>query len=105
VESFSLIPNLLQNVAPLSDADRVFAVSPGPDGAFQTLDDTLEVRQTRSLGQVRTTSQLPISAQPVARVTGNLPFVPVGPGWGLLQSPGTNAVFGDADDQMILATY
>ncbi len=105
VESFSLIPNLFQNVAPLSDADRVFAVSPGPDGAFQTPDDTLEVYQTRSLGQARSVTPLPLNALPVARVMGTLPFVPVGPGWGLLQSPGTDTIFGNTDDQLILVTY
>lgn len=105
VVSFSLIPNLFQAVVALSDADRVFAVSPGPDGAFQSPDDTLEVYQTRSLGQSRSVTPLPVSALPVARVMGTLPFVPVGPGWGLLQSPGTDVIFGNADDQLILVTY
>jgi hypothetical protein len=105
VESFSLAPRLFQNLAPLSDSDRVFAVSPGPDGVFPTTDDTLEVYQTRSLAAARSASQLPISAQPTAPVTGTLPFVPIGPGWGLLQSPGINGTFGDLDDQLILVTY
>jgi len=103
-QSFSLIPNIPQTVAPLTDADRAFAVSPGPDGAFGTPDDTLEIYQSRALLQLISASQLPLN-HPTAPVTGNLPFVPIGPGWGLVQSPGPNGIFGNSDDQLLLASY
>jgi len=103
-QSFSLVPNQLQNLVPLSDTNRAFALSPGLDAAFGTMDDTLEVYQSRSIGQARSASQLPVT-RPGAPVTGIQPFVPIGPGWGLLQSPGANGVFGDGDDQLILASY
>jgi len=103
--AFSLVPNHFQAIAPLTDADRAFAISPGGDGVFQTADDVFEVHQSRALGAARSATRLPISALPAARVMGTEPFVPIGPGWGLIQSPGTNTTWGDLDDQLILVDY
>lgn len=104
-QAFSLVPNLLQTIPPLTDADRAFAFSPGPDGVFGTTDDMLEIYQSRSALALRSATQLPASVLPVARLTGTVAFVPVGPGWGVTQSPGTNATFGDGDDQLIVVSY
>ena len=38
-------------------------------------------------------------------LAGNQPFVPVGPGWGLILSPGPNGTFNNADDVVMLARY
>jgi len=103
--AFSLVPNHFQAIALLTDADRAFAISPGGDGVFQTADDVFEVFQVRALGAARSATRLPISALPAARVMGTVPFVPIGPGWGLLQSTGTNTIWGDLDDQLILVDY
>jgi len=105
IDPFSIIPNLLQNLVPLSDGDRMFAVSPGPDGAFLTADDTLEIYQSAALGQARSVTQLPLAVMPVAPVNGAQPFVPIGPGWGLMQSAGLNGAFGNIDDQLVLIRY
>ncbi|HEX5136609.1 MAG TPA: IPT/TIG domain-containing protein [Planctomycetota bacterium] len=105
IDPFSIIPNLIQNVAPLSDGNRMFAVSPGPDAAFLTGDDTLEIYQSLALGQAGSACQLPLAAMPTAPVNGALPFVPIGPGWGLLQSAGIDGAFGNIDDQLILVQY
>ncbi len=104
--AYSFVPSHFQAVAPLADADRAFAISPGGDGVFQTPDDVFEVYQSRSLGEARSATPLPVSAaMPAALVVGTLAFVPIGPGWGLRQSPGINGLWGDADDLVIIAAY
>jgi hypothetical protein len=104
IQTMSLVPDQPQTLMVLTDATRAFGLSPGSDNTWGTADDTLEVYQTRSIDASRNGTQLPVSALP-ARVSGTVPFVPIGPNWGLLQSPGMNTTFGDADDQLILATY
>lgn len=104
--SFGQVPNQFQAIAPLSDSDRAFALAPGGDGVFGTADDLLEVYQSRALGAAADASRLPASALPVAQVLGStVTFVPVGPGWGLIQSPGAFGVWGDLNDQLILVSY
>ena len=65
---FSLVPNHFQAIAPLTDADRAFAISPGGDGVFQTADDVFEVYQSRALGAANSATRLPISALPAAEL-------------------------------------
>ncbi|MGH7163177.1 MAG: hypothetical protein ACREID_06820, partial [Planctomycetota bacterium] len=86
------------------DSTRGFAIGSGPDTAVGTGDEQLLVHQTRALGAAADGSLLPLALPAAPLLATALPFVPVGPGWGLVQSPG-NAVFGDADDVLVLARY
>lgn len=104
--SFSFIPNQFQTIAPLCDGDRAFALAPGGDNVFGTNDDILEVYQSRALAEGTNASRLPVAALPAAQVLGlSVTFVPVGPGWGLVQTPGAFGVWGDGNDQLILVRY
>jgi hypothetical protein len=104
-QPFSLVPDQFLTLAPLTDATRAFALAPGGDNVFGTNDDTLEVYQSRSLAANRSAVELPAGALPAARVSGTVPLVPIGPSWGLLQSPGANTTFGDGDDVLIVVTF
>lgn len=104
--SFVGVPNQFQTIAPLTDGDRAFALAPGGDNAFGTNDDFLEVYQSRALAENTNTARLPVAALPLAQVLGlSVTFVPVGPGWGLIQSPGALGVWGDGNDIVIIVSY
>jgi len=60
---------------------------------------------SKTVFSVGSGSTLPLATSLSTRLTGQQPFVPIGPGWGLIQSAGPNGTFGNADDQLILAHY
>jgi len=84
--------------------DRAFGVSPGGDGAPGTGDETLLVFQSRAVGTIVNVTSLPM-ATPQSPVPAATPFIPIGSGWGLIQSPGFNGLFGDGNDLLILVQY
>jgi hypothetical protein len=94
-----------------SDDTRAFAIGDGLDGFTTTGDEKLLVFQSKSLGTPASASTLPMATGlnvPVRSVVGagrTSSFVPVGPGWGLMQSPGRNGTFNNADDPLILVYY
>lgn len=79
------------------DQDRAFGVVAGAGAR-------LIVHQSRALGAVVSVSSLPLSdfGAPAA---GGQPFVPIGPGWGLMQSPGNDGVFGVNLDSILVVRY
>lgn len=91
--------------APLADATRAFAVDAGADTIPDTGDENLIVQQSKAVFSVGSGSTLPLATSLSTRLTGQQPFVPIGPGWGLIQSAGPNGTFGNGDDQLILAHY
>ncbi|MGQ0612661.1 MAG: IPT/TIG domain-containing protein [Planctomycetaceae bacterium] len=106
-QPFVTVPRWGRGFLPRTDLERLFAVGPGADGVAGTLDDELIVHQTRALGQARDATPLPLAAAGAPVNPPNLaplPFVPIGPGWGLMQSPGAGGgplpLCGDADDQL-----
>jgi len=104
LQSFSSVPTGFQTVAPETDQDRAFLLSPGGDGVFGTNDDALEVFQARALDATTSVTRLPVSVV-TAPLSGTLPFVPVGADWGLAQSPGPDRAFGTGDDQLLLVRF
>jgi hypothetical protein len=104
-QSFSQAPNLPLTVLPLADADRAFALSPGGDTLFGTNDDILEVYQSRAAGALVSASRLPAAALPAGKLIANDVFVPIGPGWGVVQSPGPNGTYGNVDDALVILRY
>ncbi len=111
-QPFVTVPRWGRGFLPRTDATRVFVVGPGADGVAGTLDDELIVHQTRALGDARDATPLPMSLAGAPVNPPNLaplPFVPIGPGWGLMQSPGAGVgplpLFGDADDQLLVVRY
>ena len=93
-----------QAFAPLSDATRAFAVGAGADTMPDTGDENLIVQQSTSIFSAGGCT-LPLATSLSARLRGQQPFVPIGPGWGLIQSAGPNGTIGNGDDQLILAYY
>jgi len=102
--NMATVPLWNQASAILSDADRAFAVGNGPDGLPATGDEQLLVYQSRALGQTADGSTLPLAPALFPVAAGTL-FSPIGPGWGLAQSPGFDGRLGTADDQVIFASY
>jgi len=49
--------------------------------------------------------QLRQEALATAPITGSEPFVPVGPDWGLVQSKGATAFWGDGADVVLVVRY
>jgi hypothetical protein len=98
------MPNLPQTVLPLTDGDRAFAFSAGGDTLFGTNDDILEVYQSRALGEARSATRLPAAA-PASPLISTGVFVPIGPGWGVAQSPGPNGIYGNLDDGFVILRY
>ncbi len=100
-------PSPLWNLAfaPLADATRAFAVDAGADTIPDTGDENLIVQQSTSIFSAGGGSTLPLAMSLSTRLTGQQPFVPIGPGWGLIQSAGPNGTIGNGDDQLILAYY
>jgi len=104
LQSFSSVPTGFQAVAPETDQDRAFLLSPGGDGAFGTNDDLLEVFQARALDATASVTRIPAGVLS-APLTGTVPFVPVGADWGLAQSPGPDLAWGTGDDQLLLVRF
>ncbi len=104
-QAFAVTPFWLLNFRPLTDADRAFATAGGGTG-FGSGNEVLIVQQSRALGSAGDAATLPLGGGPgVAPVLAGFPFVPVGPGWGLIQSPGPNGTFRDLDDRILLVRY
>jgi len=102
---FALTPLWPLNFRPFSDSERAFATAGGGLG-FGSGTEILIVQQSRALGSATDAATLPLGGGAgVAPVAAGFPFVPVGPGWGLIQSPGPNGTFRDLDDRIILARY
>ncbi len=102
LRNFTTVPLWDQLTAARADDSRVFVVGRGPDALPATSNEVLIVHQTRSLSQITDSVTLPVTvAQPL---TNTLPFVPIGNGWGLVQSPG-NLVFGNAFDVLVVIHY
>ena len=95
--AFSGGPTWTQVPASPSDAARAYGVIPGASGR-------LLVFQTRALGATVSVSLLPMFdfGAPAA---GGQPFVPIGPSWGLIQSPGNDGTFGVNLDSIIVVRY
>ncbi|MHC4937416.1 MAG: IPT/TIG domain-containing protein [Planctomycetota bacterium] len=109
LQNFAGPPFWSQVVAPLGDENRVFAIGDGGDGAPNTGDEELLVYQTLAIGQGIETSILPMAVNPASRVasTINRPvkFVPIGPSWGIVQSPGNDNIWLSADDHILVVRY
>ncbi|MHC4548363.1 MAG: IPT/TIG domain-containing protein [Planctomycetota bacterium] len=104
-QPFALVPTLTQALRAHTDADRAFGASPGPDGSWGTSDDSLTVHQTRALGLGIDIASLPIQQLPGLPITGQEPFVPIGPDWGIIQSPGPLRVYLGPSDQVLVVRY
>jgi hypothetical protein len=102
---FSAAPAWSQAFSPRTDGSRGFAVGPGADLAYGTGDETLLVFVPRAIAAAVSVSILPLALQPAAPAAGAEPFVPIGPSWGMAQSPGPDGLFGTADDALLLARY
>jgi hypothetical protein len=102
---FSFVPAWNQGAVATTDMDRGFGVGAGSDGNYGTGDEWLLVHQTLALGETNQFSVLPMGHPQEGRIPGTLPFVPVGPGWGLIQSPGISGVYGDGTDRLLLVRY
>ncbi len=104
-QAFALTPLWPLNFRPFADAERAFATAGGGLG-YGSGTEILIVQQSRVLGAATDAATLPLGGGAgVAPVLAGFPFVPVGPGWGLVQSPGPNGTFADLDDRIILARY
>ncbi|MHC4958520.1 MAG: IPT/TIG domain-containing protein [Planctomycetota bacterium] len=90
---------------PLGDNDRLFLVSAGVDNTVGTGDEGLVVHQSLAIGENVSTAQLPLAVAATEPLTGAEPYVPVGPGWGVIQSPGSDGIYGTGDDQIIAARH
>ncbi|MEE8105177.1 MAG: IPT/TIG domain-containing protein [Planctomycetota bacterium] len=101
--SFATAPIWDHAFAPHTDQTRAFAIDAGANG-FGDGDEALLIYQAASLGQFVESLAL-VMAQPGTPATGLEPFVPIGPGWGLIQSPGLDGTYGGADDQLLLVRY
>jgi len=96
------------------DSTRVFAIGTGPDAPnYGTGNETLIVLQAKAVGLGIATSLLPMSgalgyfvnAAPSQAAQARTPFVPVGSGWGLMQSPGTTNAFSSAGNRVLIVSY
>ncbi|MHC4225275.1 MAG: hypothetical protein ACYSUN_14900, partial [Planctomycetota bacterium] len=103
--AFAFIPAWNQAVPALTDQYRAFGVGTGPDNVYGTGDERLLVHQTLALGYDTETSILPMGIAMGGPVTGLESFVPVGPGWGVMQSPGPIAGYGGGDDLLLFVRY
>ena len=97
-QNFSAAPTLNQAIVVLTDADRAFGLTTVGGSA-------LLVHQTRALNAFADTSALPVDLPGAAPITGTEPFVPVGPDWGLVQSKGMTAFWGDGADVVLVVRY
>ena len=107
---FVQAPQGNQAIAPGIDNDRGFVVAAGADATLNTGDETLIVHQTLALGAAIDSSVLPmgLGVGGGTPITGAESFVPVGPGWGLMRSPGSDVpipVFGNGNDIVLLVRY
>ncbi len=101
-----------QLIAALTDSERVFTVTLGPDGAANTGDELIVIYQsgildTAVIGQSADSTTLP-AAGVQTPLSGQQPFVPIAAGWGLVQSPGPDALLNGGagtDDRMIAVRY
>jgi hypothetical protein len=98
VQNFSVVPALNQAIPVLTDDDRAFGVT-------VTGGSALLVHQTRALGALTDSSTLPVDLPPGAPITGSEPFVPVGMGWGLVQTPGSTGAYRDGADAVLVVRY
>jgi hypothetical protein len=105
--AFAFIPAWNQAVPPLTDQYRAFGVGAGSDSVYGTGDERLLVHQTLALGYDTEVSTLPMGITMGGPVTGLESFVPVGPGWGVMQSPGPlpGLTYGGGDDLVIIVRY
>ncbi|MHC4971767.1 MAG: IPT/TIG domain-containing protein [Planctomycetota bacterium] len=97
LQNFLAMPTLNQATVVLTDADRAFGVTAAGGGA-------LTVHQTRALGALTDTSSLPVALAPAAPILGTEPFIPVGPSWGLIQSPGMGG-FASGTEAVLVVRY
>lgn len=91
--------------ASLTDSSRAFAIGSGPDQSWNTGDEVLFVYQSIAAGLGADGATLPLAPDPFTPLGNSLPFVPVGFGWGLIQSPGLNLGFLSIDDRILIAYY
>jgi len=108
---FAGAPLWMHGTLAASDETRVFAVGAGIDLLYGSGDEELLVFQAKSLGSGVASATLPLShsgfivrAGPAQARTR---FVPVGPGWGLMQSPGfgPTAAFLRISNRVIVVNY
>ena len=92
-----------QTRLPATDQDRGFAMSPGPDGAWGTGDETVVVHSGAVLSSGISASVLPATTGSPVTVLSRL--IPVGPSWGLVQSPGVDGAFMTGDEQLVVVRY
>jgi hypothetical protein len=94
---FAPLLSWTQGVPALSDGRRIFAAS---------ATTGLLVFQTRAVGAPRSASALPLATIPAPLFPfGIQPFVPIGDGLGVMQSPGPDGTLGTVDDQILFARY
>jgi len=109
---FVMPPSWPMATAQLADSTRAFGIGNGLDGTPQTGDEELLVYQSSIVEAASgaATSRLPLSVDFNSPIRSALPanpirFVPVGPGWGVIQSPGRNLAFLGADDMIVVVQY
>jgi hypothetical protein len=102
-QGFLSVPTWGGGLVPLTDQSRTFAIG-DPDGAPMSGDETLLIHQSASLGNAVDAATLPL-ASVGAPATLAQPFVPVGPDWGVIQSPGPDRTYQTNDDRIIFARY
>jgi hypothetical protein len=102
-QGFLSVPTWPGGLVPLVDQTRTFAIG-DPDGTPGTGDETLLVHQSAALGNLTDAASLALALAGVP-VTLAEPFVPVGPDWGVIQSPGPNGIYQGNDDRIIFARY
>ena len=92
--------------APLTDLTRGFAIGRGLDNTANTGDETLLVYQGIHVGTGVDGNELPLSNNVTQnRLRLSEPFIPIGPGWGVVQSVGQNGFVLSADDRIVIAFY
>jgi len=111
---FAGAPLWPQGTLAATDGTRVFAIGAGADHPlYGSGNEELLVFQTKSLGSSVAAATLPMSppvgyrvfASPSQLAQARTPFVPVGTGWGLMQSPGFGAVFSLGTDRLLVVSY
>lgn len=102
-QNFLAVPAWPGGLVPLTDQTRTFAIG-DPDGTPMSGDETLLVHQAAALGNLTDAASLALAGVG-APATLAEPFVPVGPNWGVIQSPGPDKIYQTNDDRIIFARY
>jgi len=92
-------------LAPFTSGTRVFLVGRGNDGTANTGDEVLIIHQTLAIPAGLSTILLPLATGASAPASTSQHFVPIGPNWGIVQSPGFDKTFRSLDDQLLIAMY